>query len=127
MSGAGEALNIREHRHIAVQSSIKCQTFLRQPRRTVDILLDLCNVPAPDRERMMGAISKGTHDHVVFDDRMARESFARISVVVGWKAFRPERDRLVQAHALADLEINPLIVGAAGQGVRAVDIRPVRA
>ena len=26
---------------------------------------------------------------------------------------------------LADLEVNPLIVGAAGEGVRAVDVRPV--
>jgi acetate---CoA ligase (ADP-forming) len=28
-------------------------------------------------------------------------------------------------HVLADLEINPLIVRASGQGVRAVDVRPV--
>jgi hypothetical protein len=26
---------------------------------------------------------------------------------------------------LADLEVNPLIVGAVGEGVRAVDVRPV--
>ena len=29
-------------------------------------------------------------------------------------------------HLLADLEVNPLIVGAVGEGVRAVDVRPVR-
>jgi succinyl-CoA synthetase beta subunit len=29
-------------------------------------------------------------------------------------------------HLLADLEVNPLIVGAAGEGVRAVDVRLVR-
>ena len=28
-------------------------------------------------------------------------------------------------HVLTDLEINPLIVGRAGEGVRAVDVRPI--
>jgi hypothetical protein len=33
---------------------------------------------------------------------------------------------LAHRHLLADLEINPLIVRAEGEGVRAVDVRPVR-
>ena len=55
-----------------------------------------------------------------FRGRPARDVEALVAAMVGLSGlFLDHRDYL------ADLEVNPLIVGAAGEGVRAVDVRPV--
>ena len=55
-----------------------------------------------------------------FRGRPARDRGALIAAMVGLSGlFLDHRD------FLADLEVNPLIVGAVGEGVRAVDVRPV--
>ena len=55
-----------------------------------------------------------------FRGRPARDVEALVAAMVGLSGlFLDHRD------CLADLEVNPLIVGALGEGVRAVDVRPV--
>src|SRR5690606_7958879 len=42
------------------------------------------------------------NDDVVFDDGVARDALGQIAVLVGWEAFRPQRDGLINPDAFAD-------------------------
>ena len=76
----------------------------------------------PEDARAMIAETKVSKLLAGYRGKPAADTDALVKAICGLSDFFLEH-----RHALADLEINPLIVGAAGQGVRAVDIRPVRA
>jgi hypothetical protein len=71
--------------------------------------------------RVLLASLRGAPLLAPFRGRPARDTDAVVRAMIGLS-------RLFADHRawLSDLEINPLIVLAAGEGVRAVDVRPVR-
>ena len=85
-----------------------------------DVCLRLLPVDASDVSLMIGEL-KAAELLAGFRGAAPADTEALIRAVVGLgEIFLDHR------HLLADLEVNPLIVGAKGGGVAAVDVRPVR-
>ena len=84
-----------------------------------DVAFRMLPVTADDAAAMLDEL-RGKALLGEFRGRPARDRDALIAAMVGLSGlFLDHRD------FLADLEVNPLMVGAAGDGVRAVDVRPV--
>src|SRR5690606_7487335 len=56
---------------------------------------------APQRDTTQYGCTR-VYDHVVFNDGVAGQAFFDLAVGVGGKALGPQRDRLINTHALAD-------------------------
>jgi acyl-CoA synthetase (NDP forming) len=87
---------------------------------TKDVAFRLLPVGA-DEARAMLAELKVSKLLAGYRGRPAADVDALVEAICGLSDFY-----LDHRHLLADLEINPLIVLAKGEGVRAVDVRPVR-
>jgi acetyltransferase len=85
-----------------------------------DTSLRLLPVGADDVSAMIGEL-KAAKLLAGFRGRAPADTDALIQAVVGLAEIY-----LDHRHLLADLEVNPLIVGPKGAGVAAVDVRPVR-
>jgi acyl-CoA synthetase (NDP forming) len=85
-----------------------------------DVAIRLLPIDEAAARDMLGSL-RGAPLLAPFRGRPARDTDALVRAMVGLS-------RLFSDHRawLSDLEINPLIVLAAGEGVRAVDVRPVR-
>jgi succinyl-CoA synthetase beta subunit len=85
-----------------------------------DVAIRLLPIDEATARDMLGSL-RGAPLLAPFRGRPARDTDAVVRAMVGLS-------RLFSDHRawLSDLEINPLIVLAAGEGVRAVDVRPVR-
>jgi acyl-CoA synthetase (NDP forming) len=84
-----------------------------------DIAFHMLPLMAVDAEAMLDEL-RGKALLGEFRGRSARDIEALVTAMVGLSAlFLDHRTHL------ADLEVNPLIVGGVGEGVRAVDVRPV--
>lgn len=84
-----------------------------------DIAFRMLPVTADDAAAMLEEL-RGKALLGEFRGRPARDAGALIEAMTGLSdLFLKHRNHL------ADLEVNPIIVGAAGEGVRAVDVRPV--
>jgi len=84
-----------------------------------DIAFRMLPVTADDAAAMLEEL-RGKALLGEFRGRPARDTGALIEAMTGLSdLFLKHRNHL------ADLEVNPIIVGAAGEGVRAVDVRPV--
>ncbi len=85
-----------------------------------DVSLRMLPVDADTARDMLGEL-RGKALFGEFRGRPARDMDALVAAICGLSdLFAAHRNHL------ADLEINPLMVGAEGQGVRAVDVRPVK-
>jgi acetate---CoA ligase (ADP-forming) len=86
-----------------------------------DVALRLLPVGAEDARAMIGEL-KVAQLLAGFRGRPAADLDALVKAICGLSDFY-----LDHRHLMADLEVNPLIVLAKGEGVRAVDVRPVLA
>ena len=84
-----------------------------------DIAFRLMPVTADDARAMLGEL-RVSKLLAGFRGKPAADVDALVRAICGLSDFY-----LDHRHLLADLEINPLIVRAKGEGVRAVDVRPV--
>ena len=87
---------------------------------TKDVAFRLLPV-TPDDARAMIAETKVSKLLAGYRGKPAADTEALVKAICGLSDFFIDH-----RHLLADLEINPLIVGAKGAGVRAVDVRPVK-
>jgi acetyltransferase len=85
-----------------------------------DVALRLLPVTALDAREMLGEL-RGAALLGAFRGAPPRDVDALVRAIVGLSDIY-----LDHRHHLSDLEINPLMVLAEGEGVRAVDLRPVR-
>ena len=85
-----------------------------------DIAFRLMPVSADDARDMLGEL-KVSKLLAGWRGRPAADVDALVKAICGLSGFY-----LDHRHLLADLEINPLIVRAKGEGARAVDVRPVK-
>lgn len=84
-----------------------------------DVAFRMLPVDEADARAMLGEL-RGKAILGAFRGAPPRDVEALVAAICGLSAIF-----LDHRHRLADLEVNPLIVGAAGEGVRAVDVRPV--
>jgi acetyltransferase len=84
-----------------------------------DVAFRMLPVNETDARDMLGEL-RGRAVLGAFRGAPARDVDALVTAIRGLSEFYMDH-----RHHLADLEVNPLIVGAAGDGVRAVDVRPV--
>lgn len=84
-----------------------------------DVSLRMLPVGPDDAREMLDEL-RGKAVLGAFRGAPARDVDALVKAICGLSALYAD----YRGH-LADLEVNPLIVGAAGEGVRAVDVRPV--
>ena len=85
-----------------------------------DVALRLLPVTAEDAREMLGEL-RGAALLGAFRGARPRDVDALVRAIVGLSDVY-----LDHRHHLSDLEINPLMVLAEGEGVRVVDLRPIR-